>query len=148
MSFWRHLVLTHTHTHTHTSVLLYMQREALNTTPLPKKFRCCVKHKYSQIADIFKWTVFSDNSFTKCSWAHAVMSFIHSCVWQSDEPGPVLACEQQGFWGCPSHTQSLYYQPLTKEPVYSWNIPKWCFWNISPIFCCPCPNMSETHCWH
>ena len=29
-----------------------------------------------------------------CSWVHVVISFIKSCVKQSGEPRPILACER------------------------------------------------------
>lgn len=38
--------------------------------------------------------MFNDNGFTKCSRAHAAISFIQSCLSQSGEPQPILTCER------------------------------------------------------
>lgn len=50
----------------------------------------CAWIQLNQDAVICKWNVFTENSLTKCSWAHVVISFIQSSV----EPCPIFACDQ------------------------------------------------------
>lgn len=51
-----------------------------HTTLIPKEVGHCVKHAQNQNTIICNQTVFTDNSFTKCSRADVVISFVQSCV--------------------------------------------------------------------
>ena len=48
-------------------------------TLITKEWWCCANKKNKAV--IFKWAVFTDNSFTKCSWV--LISFTQSSVWQT-----------------------------------------------------------------
>ena len=73
--------------------------------------------------------VFTDNSFTKCSWAHIDPSYNHVFHKVS------FLANNQAFRG-----GSL--SPVTNEPVYVWNVQN-VFLDHSWSFCCPFPNLSE-----
>ena len=125
------------------SVLLCYFKWELNT----KKLGCCAKCELKQNAIICKQTFFffTDNSFMKCSWAQLVISFIQSCVSQSVEPRPSLACEWQSFSRILLSCPITIISPVTSEPVYLLNVPKRCFWSITyTVLFCFCPSLFES----
>ncbi len=76
--------------------------------------------------------------FTKCSWAHVVISFLQPCVWHSDKSHSILACEQLSFSGMPFSYPIMILSPVANEPAYLWHVPNSCLSFVAPFPTCPC----------
>ncbi len=108
------------------------------------------KRKSKNIIIICKKTVFTDNSFAKCSWAHVVTSFKQSHVSQSGDICPILACVFLWNPCMPSDTITCYQwaclpaemfrQVFLSIPQHSLshlvftNATTMIKWNIRPIY--------------